>query len=212
MEMKDFLPLIGVALGWILSQLGQWFLGRREEKKAIARALADLLQIRHSLLVFSKAVESLLSHLSVPPEFQTGIKVVLMRLLPADGDLAKRYAESVSLVAACNPILGFRLRSQDDISPMLQRLREVAVADTNPASVAVMAKLERELLTHLNQHLDSLLKELASMHGFVTGWRVRRQLKRPLELPDGFLDTLKASLPVPPPKQTAAQAEPSDAP
>lgn len=212
MQMKDLLPLLGVVVGWILSQLGQWLLGRREERKAVARALADLLQIRHSLLVLSKAIESLSSQFSIPPEFQTTLKVLLTRLLPEDGDIAKRYSESVSLVAACNPILGFRLRSQDNISPMLQRLRETAVADPNPVSGAVLAKLERDLLKHLNEHLEDLLRELASMHGMITGLRVRRQLKRPLELPSGVLDSLKAHLPAPPPKQTPAPAEPLDAP
>jgi hypothetical protein len=216
MQVKDWLPLVGVVvgavLGWVLTQLTQWMLVRRDEKKAIARALSDLLEIRHSLLAVSKAVEFLSSHLSMPRELQTPMKVVLTQLLPAESDLPKRYAESVTLVAASNPLLGFRLRSQDAASPLLHRLRAIAISDTGPSSAAILANLEPELLKHLNQHFECLIKELGWMHGWITWWRVGRQLKRPFEVPDALLDSLKAGLPSTPRQLSTEQDEPSDGP
>ena len=41
MQLKDWLPFLSVVvvvLGWLLSQLGQWFIARRDERKAIGRA------------------------------------------------------------------------------------------------------------------------------------------------------------------------------
>jgi hypothetical protein len=198
MQLKDWLPLIGVAvgavLGWLLSQLGQWFVARREEKKAIARALSELLEIRLRLLAIPKIVELLSRHFPVPPEAQTAIKIAFVRLFPADVDLGKRYGEAVSLVAACNPILGFRLRSQDLASPLLDTLRQLAMADS-PAAAAGLTKLEAELMGHLKPHLERLLREMAWMHGWTTWWHVRRLLQRPMEIPEGFLETLKSQFP-----------------
>lgn len=198
MQLKDWLPLIGVvvgvALGWFLTQLGQWLVLRREEKKAISRALSELLEIRHRFLAIPKAVEFLSQHFPIPPDGQMAMKVALARLFPPDVDLAKRYGEAVSLVAGCNPILGFRLRSQDLVSPLFDTLRQMALADSQ-ASIALLSKLERELMGQLKPHLEQLLRELAWMHGSMTWWDVRCLLKRPLEIPESLLQSLKAGLP-----------------
>lgn len=58
MDVREWLPVltgfIGTLLGWFLNQFGQWFLHRREEKRAIACALSDLLEIRHRFLAISR--------------------------------------------------------------------------------------------------------------------------------------------------------------
>lgn len=198
MQWKDLLPLVGVVVGalltWLTGLVGQWLAARRDEKKAISRALSELLEIRHRLLAIPKITELLSQQFPIPPEGQTAIKIVFTRLFPIDVDLGKRYGEAVSLVAACNPILGFRLRSQDIASPVLDTLRQLALADS-PTAAAALVKVEAELLRHMRPHLERLLREIAWMHGWTTWWRVRQLLRRPLELPEGFLETLKSQLP-----------------
>ncbi len=196
METKDWLPLIGVivgaVLGWFLNQLGQWMNGRRDEKKAIARAISNLLEIRHHLLAFPKATEVLSEHFGLPREHHTLFKVALSQLFPPDSDLSKRYSDAVNLVADQNPILGFRLRSQDRVIPLLDNLRKIALNDPN--AIKAMPALEQELLGQLTPLLDKLLRELASAHGVITSFAVRRQLKREMELPADLLASLKARL------------------
>jgi len=198
LDVRDWLPLIGVAVGamltWLTGLVGQWLAARRDEKKAIARALSELLEIRLRLLAIPKAAELLSQHFPIPPEGQTAIKIAFARLFPVDVDFAKRYGEAVSLVATWNPILGFRLRSQDQASSLLDTLRQLAVADS-PAAAALFAKLETELIGHLGPHLERLIRELAWKHGWLTWWRSRHILQRPMEIPDGLLKMLKAQLP-----------------
>ena len=175
--LKDLLPLIGVLvgtiLGWLLGQVGQWFVTRREEKRAIARVLSELLEIRLRLLAIPKVLDVLSQHFPIPPEAQTGIKLVFSRLFPLDKDMGQRYSEAVSLVAASNPLLGYRLRSQDMVSPWLDTLRQLAAND-GTTSAALFAKLDEELLGHLRTHLEKLLKELAWMHSGSTWWAMRQ--------------------------------------
>jgi hypothetical protein len=197
MQLKDLLPLVGVIVGALLTlltgQLGQWLASRRDEKRAIARALSDLLEIRIRLLAVPKIPELLAKHFPIPPEAHTAMKIVFTRLIPPDADIGKRYGDAVTLVAACDPILGFRLRSQDIASPLLDTLRQLAFAD-GPSSAAAFANVETELMGHLKPHLDELIKEIAWLHGWSTWWKVRRRLDRPMELPEGFMEALKAQL------------------
>jgi hypothetical protein len=132
--------------------------------------------------------------LNLPADAHAPLKVVLGTLFPPDEGLAKRYEESVSLVSGMNPILGFRLRSQDVVGPLLQQLRTLALQDS-PQTVAMFSKVEAHLVHHLSPHLESLIRELAWEHGWLTWWKTRERLKRPLEMPEGFWDGILALVP-----------------
>jgi hypothetical protein len=202
---KDWLPLAGVAVGWGLNQCGQWFVFRRDERKAIGRALADLLEVRHRLLAIPKVVEAMSAKLGMPADAQTPLKVVFGALFPSDEGLAKRYEESVSLVAATNPVLGFRLRSQDVVGPFLHQLRALALRD-GPQSVALLGTMENHMLSHLAPHLERLIRELAKRHGWRTWWETNRRLKQPFDAPEEFWEALKAAIPSPPPRPASGAA------
>lgn len=210
MDDKYWLPLIGVAVGWVLNQLGQWFVFRREERKAIGKALADLLDIRHRLIGMTKAVDALSHRFGIPAEAKPFMRTVFEQFFPPDADLGKRYNESVALVAAVDPVLGFRLRSQDTVSPMLHQLRAMALAN-GPEGGLFIAKLESELMSHFDPHLERLIRLLAKQHSWVTWWRVDGLLKKPLELPDGFLDALAEAIPKPPQPETPSTGQQDEA-
>ena len=99
---------------------------RREERKAIGRALTDLMEVRHRFLMVPKAVEAITRVLKLPADARAPLKIVLGTLFPPDQGLGKRYEESVSLVGEMNPILPFRLLSQDLIGQFLHQLRVMA--------------------------------------------------------------------------------------
>jgi len=206
MDDKYWLPLIGVAVGWILNQLGQWFVFRREERKAIGKALADLLDIRHRLLGMAKAVDALSQKFGIPAEAKPMIRTVFEQFFPADTDLGKRYNDSVGLVSASNPVLGFRLRSQDMVSPMLFQLRAAALSN-GPEGGLFIAKLESELMRHMEPHFEQLITLLARQHGWVTWWRVRGVLKKQLTVPEDLLTALAEAIPKPPSEASSSSNE-----
>jgi len=203
---KDWLPLAGVAVGWGLNQCGQWFVFRRDERKAIGRALADLLEVRHRLLAIPKALEAMTSRLGMSADAQAPLRVIFGALFPRDEGLTKRYEESVNLVAGTNPILAYRLRSQDMVGPFLQQLRALAAQD-GPQSIALFGTVEDHLLRQLNPHLERLIRELAKRHGWRTRWETNRRLQEHFEVPEEFWQALKAAISQPPsPASGAANA------
>ena len=198
---KDWLPLAGVAVGWGLNECSQWFIFRRDERKPIGRALTDLLEVRHRLLAIPKAVELMAAKLNLPADAHAPLKLVLGALFPPDEGLAKRYEESVSLVSGMNPLLAFRLRSQDVVGPLLQRLRTMALQDS-PQTVTMFSKMEDYLVRQLSPHLDLLIRELAWEHGWWTWLKTKERLRRPLEIPEEFWEGVSALIP---PQPTAGE-------
>lgn len=194
-SLSIWLPaLIGGIVGLLVGQLSQWFALRRQHKDAIGKALSDVLEIRHQMLGIPLVIEYLTKGFSIPPESQGQLRVALDRVLPTDTDLSTRFGEAVTLVAARNPLLAFRLRSKDTAQPLLSTVRALAVA-AGPSSAAAMTTIEARLLKELSSHFDELVKELSFRHGFLTWYRARRLLKRGVSIPEEFLNSLKGQLP-----------------
>ena len=137
---------------------------------------------------------------------QAPLRVIFGALFPRDEGLTKRYEESVNLVAGTNPILAYRLRSQDMVGPFLQQLRALAAQD-GPQSIALFGTVEDHLLRQLNPHLERLIRELAKRHGWRTRWETNRRLQEHFEVPEEFWQALKAAISQPPsPASGAANA------
>lgn len=191
LQVREWLPIatlvIGALLGWILNQLGQWFVSRRERRRAVARVLSDLLEIRHRLLAVPRTLEEISKHVQLPPQAHFVLAAVLGNLLPA-GKLAERYNESVNLVASDDPILGFRLRSRDVVFFVLDQLRLVAASD--PAATAAWPELESRLMEQVIPNLEEVIRHPALRHGWRTYFKARRSIRARPALPLGFVDSI----------------------
>lgn len=176
---------------------------RRDERKGIGRALADLLEIRHRLLAIPKAVEAMSSKLNVPANAQAPLKVAFGALFPPDQGLTKRYEESVNVVAGSNPILAYRLRSQDMVGPFLHQFRAIALQE-GPQSAAMFSTIEDHLFRHLVPHLEHLIRALARQHGWKSWRETNRRLSEPFEVPEEFWEAMRAAIPQPPPPAAGA--------
>ncbi len=208
-DLKDALPVLGVAIGWSLNELSQLWRARREDRKAIGKALSDLMLIRHRLLWIPKAVEEISKHLPIPEPVQVLMGHVFSSWIPVDA-LTKRYEEAVTVVSGIDPLLGFRLRSQDLVSSLTGQLRAMALND--PGSVSAWPKFERWFLEQIVPELDKMVLDVAWSFSWLTWFKTRRKLRKTPELPPGALEslisTLQATSPQPAegPKQEATGA------
>ena len=75
-------PLAGVLLGWVLNELSFAIRIRREDKRIMARALSELLELRHRAFAVKRAKELLLEQFPIPPEVQPVVTQVLETILP----------------------------------------------------------------------------------------------------------------------------------
>jgi hypothetical protein len=169
-------PLLAVLFGWGLNSVSQLLLGLSERREAVSKALSDLLEIRHQLLALDLAMVEIGKIVPLAPHLEAHFRLVLEQMIiPDPNQLYKRYDESVSLIAAVDPILAFRLRSKDLMRPLMKNIDALMAQDINAAPFG--QKLTKMLLPHMEQQLNRALKSLAWRRGPITRWRVGRALQ-----------------------------------
>jgi len=189
MSKEYWAGIVTLLIGWCLKELGDRFRLRREERKPFAIAIADLLEMRHRILSVSTALGEIKKRLPIPPEAEIALKTFVDAILPQTEDLHRRYNEAVSLVAAVNPILAFRLRCKDEYLPLMQKLRPLLTADslTRP----FVGQVENTLSSVFTEDIEELITELAKAHGVATWLRIRRRLSKPASIPKEVDDLLR---------------------
>jgi hypothetical protein len=173
--------IISVALGWLLGQLSQYSLERRDRRKAISRALSDLLEIRHQFLGIEIAVGEIERIAELPPEVQAQLHTLVHNLIPNGQRISERYDESVSLIASIDPLLGFELRSKDLVQPILSMLQGIVSRD--PYAAAFWKPIHKMIVSDLEPDFDAAVRKLAWKRGLMTRLRVEKKLRKPRELP-----------------------------
>lgn len=180
-DLNYVIPLVGVIIGWFLNEIGQLLRLRREDRRAIGRALADLMEIRHNLFVVKKVSDEVIRRLGIPPQNQPVFRNLLDSILPNLESLHKRYEEIINTIASTEPLLGFRLRSKDSLAPTLRKLR--SIASTDKASSTALSQMEAQLIELVEPHFEKQILELARLHSWRTWFKVWRYIRKPFTLP-----------------------------
>lgn len=143
---KTILPLIGVALGWLLSESGKIFADKRQDKRKLKKLLFFLLELRYHFskeltieLGLDKYIETLKNKLADKfgvdkndPELNLGVnswKPFLEQLLTKSKDQNNKFeylSENIDKVlidlAEIFPILAYELNGQHNIKERLNRV------------------------------------------------------------------------------------------
>jgi hypothetical protein len=173
-------------LGWSLNELGHRFRATREEKKAYAKAIAELLEIRHNVVGVSNAFEQLRIKLEITEQDWSIAKEIFKDFLPKSDGIKQRYNVAVDLISEINPILGYKLRSKDlwvDIDSELETLLKL---DPN------LLQYKSDFLGMFNERVktsvEKSLFELAKYHGWKTRFSMKKFLKKPIYQTEEFDD------------------------
>jgi hypothetical protein len=205
-----FKSTAALVIGWLLSAINPYLSEHRERRKAIARALAELMEIRHRLGVVEYAMDMVGKVVNIPPEAELQIRVLFQPLFAKLQQVGQQYAESVTLVKSIDPVLGFKLQSKNELQPMLNNFFTLVAQANDPQAAAVWKRINLVILKEAESDLNELIKKLALKRSIWTRWRVNKMLTQNRPLPkgtDAILEILRAEAA----KQAPAPQEPTKA-
>ncbi len=172
------LPFLTLLVGWLLGEASQ---RRRElstDRRSISRAIADLLEVRHRTLAIKTYVSMVSEKFKIPQKALPFLISTLESFLPNIDSLQKRFNDSVDAVSSANPLLGFQLRSKDELPRLLNTLRQLISQDVK--SMQLYPQLENQLMDIIKPELDDFILALAKSHGWFTWWKIRKYLRKPI--------------------------------
>jgi len=170
------LSLASVLVGWLLHEFSDFFKVQREDRRAVGRVLAELLEVRNRLLAIPRIVEEIRRKVPIAPHDEVMFRQALDNLLPGAEQLQARYNETIDGMAGRLPLLAFSLRSKDIATPLLSQLR--ILASTDPQAVAILGKMEDKLVKFILPQFNELALKLAKLHGWRTWWKARSVIGR----------------------------------
>ena len=179
--LQTIAPLVGVLVGGALSGITAQLRARKERKRIIAVALADLLEVRHRLLAANLVIEKVATTAGIKAELLPHLRNFVESMEPVDAGLDERYSNAVSLLAGIDPVLAFDLRSKNVLPKVLSALRGIATSGS--ADLASFEFFESRLLSAVRPTLNRAVVELARAHSIVTAFKVKRRVQQTETIP-----------------------------
>ena len=114
---------LGIVLSWVLNQASAYLTTERERRARIRGVLAELLEIRHTLLVQPKLTNpvdvvlrflppALQATATLPTEARQAVEGLWAQLAPDSSALEQRYERAVAALAELDPVLSYQLRGK----------------------------------------------------------------------------------------------------
>jgi len=190
MKTEALLPIAGILLGWFLNETSQRFGKKKEEKKSLSKAIAELLEIRHSMLGIIAAINVFKQKFDIPNEIWSIIRPLIYnfafqnKLIDKDV-ISTRYNSAVDSICELDPLLGFRLRNKDILSSMINIFD--TIADQDDVEEHTLYEVRELIISSFAPLLEETIISLAKKYSFFTSLRIRGYLKKPLvELDPSF--------------------------
>lgn len=183
------MPLLGVLIGSILTGTGSVIRGRLERKRLIARALTELLEIRHQMISLDRVLTLLASQLQIPPEAMPVVRSLVSSIVPIDSEVHQRYEEVVTLLSGEDPLLGFHLRARCSILTFTESMRTSGIE--HGVEPAVIEKIGNELSSLIIPELNKVVLLVGRKHSIITWWKLRKILNKSDEIPSNVLNFME---------------------
>lgn len=174
------LVVVGAVLGFLVAQGNEYLRLRREEKRAIGRALKTLLLVRRYLYALKLAREMLTKHLTPPAQQMAQALNLTHTFMPNPTGLLGKYEEAIDIVSGIKPLLGAKLARKTELLPFVIRYTQMAtqIAAQNEQASTLWLMMDKHIIDLYK--LDDLILELAELHAIETHDEVRRHIEEPV--------------------------------
>jgi hypothetical protein len=172
MDIKDILPLVGVAFGWFLKELSDGFRQSSAEHARVGKVLVLIYQLHDELRRLKIHQEFIKDRPGSWTEYEQFRVRTARRYLDQRGNIQETVAEAVDLVSGRWPFDAVELGHIKVILTWYHKTDLSALASDHDRYLKALSSLEVSL-DMAEQLLRRLVLKLARMHSLFTWIRVR---------------------------------------
>lgn len=182
MELKDFLPLIGVGVGWSLNELAAFSKRAIDRKRTLGKAIALLYFLCLEMVQLKSVQESFKNMTTDVKEWEKLRKRSFEKYTLNDPEFLKKLEATVDAIAEFYPLKAYELR---ELLAKYQFMKSKSLDVFTPiegAYVAALSAYESGFLVYQHK-LELLLRFLAFRHSKINWiqirmrfWKMRRRV------------------------------------
>lgn len=200
-------PIIGVIIGWLLSQMASVSKAKSERKMAIARAIADLLEVHHHFRSQQRIMQEFRKWGEIPVATEVFLRDLLAKATVLPDNFSAKYNETVATIASHDPLLGFNLRSKDLVGVYFQNARsfQQQVEQQAPEGIPIFLKMNAQAFDTIISGLESTISDLGWRYSFYTWFKLKRSFSSTVVAPEisQLMEQLKSQI------ETAEASQPA---
>lgn len=220
---KELIPLysalIGVLIGWTLTQFSAWYRGRKEDNRIRKQVLFNLLEINHlfgkmSILSTEKMelfTTKLLRYIpdvedspNAREELKSIFSIVYKPLLKQAfrdqlSETKQGYQSSINSLAPVDPLISYYLNGKTDVFERIENLigqltsqvatSKMSLDDINKAMNSLSEILHDKVYSDSVKEIKELTVKLSKKIGFCTKWKVKKLLSKAVILDEDDKET-----------------------
>lgn len=171
-DYKYIVPLLGVALGWLLNGMGSVYRDSIEKKKIIGNLIQSLIRIQRQVdhvIIASESAKDLAGNWS---EYEPLRLKLNKRYLMSSEEVVDGLGRAIDAYAAIDPIAAIRIQ---DIYDGLIRFKDSQLSESSKSESAYirMLSIYEVFLEATQKGINKTIRQLALKHGVVTYVRYR---------------------------------------
>jgi hypothetical protein len=184
LEISKYLwPLLGVFLGWLLTQKSETKKNQHNEIRQIKRSLYVLLEIRNQLAVtkrIDRYITSLTEQLNSKIEGESIEKIdkkilidLVQQIMPSlmgvsyHKDLKEQFRNCIDSLSEIDPLLAYRLNGKQNIQDYIESWQDRSTAilgfDSHEDAIKEIERFKPKLIHEIMTDVESTIEEVARL-------------------------------------------------
>jgi len=177
MDEKVLLPILGVAVGWLLNTASNYSKYRLEYKVHSGKALSYLMVILDQLAVINRSLENWKDHVSSWKEFEKLREHKMGKHFLATEELSQTVEEAFLELAGYDPIFANHLLSIKNALAFHRTIKMSETVKDQKAYVETLSSWETVMIVY-EKVLEKDTLRLARQHGLLTWVKMKKRMYR----------------------------------
>lgn len=177
MEFKELLPVIGVAIGWSLSEISSYLRGRGESLKSLGKAISNLYFLNMEMVQIKLAIEKHKNMSKEIKEWERYRQRAFRNYVSKDPEFPARLNASIDYISEQYPIEGFKIRELVNKYEFMKGKSLEPFLENQQLYVTVLSSYEAGFMGY-QYILEKSIRSLAKRHSIIEWLKMELHLRR----------------------------------